>query len=78
MSPTTAVVLIGIIVAAGRWSENKPMDIQIVIGVLFLAIALSVMAEANPQVGKGFSYLILVTVVLRYAIPITSKLGLSK
>lgn len=78
MNPTTAVVLIGLIVTAGRWAEDKPMSISVVVGVAILAIALSVLSETNPKLGSSFTLLILVTVVLRYTIPITTKLRLSK
>lgn len=77
MTPLNSAVLTGLTVTLGLWSENKKLSINIVVGVTVLAVFLSVLESSRADLARAFGTLILVGAVLRYAIPITSKLGLT-
>jgi hypothetical protein len=77
MSPMNAVLLSAVIVIAGRWSQNKPLDIKLVVAGAFIAIVLSVMSEANDKFARQFALLILISLVFVYGPTIFAKTGLT-
>jgi len=72
---TTSAVTTGVIVIAGRWSLNQPIDIRVVTGGLFLAMSLSVLTQINENLAGTFGMSILIAALLMYSIPIATKLG---
>lgn len=75
MDTTTSVVATGVVVTAGRWSQDKDIPFRIFIGFGFLAIFLAVMASGNQKLAEQFGALILVAACMTYAVPIGKKLG---
>ena len=76
MNTTTAAVLTGAVVYAGRWSEDKDLDVRVAIGTAGIALILSVIAQGNEKLGQQFGVLILVAAAFKYIPNITKKLGL--
>lgn len=70
-----AVVLTGVIVAVGRWADDKPIDSKLLVGAAGTAVALSVLSQMNEKLGSQFALLILVAAALVYGIPVASKLS---
>lgn len=78
MNTTSSVVLTGLVVTAGQWSENKQVPIKTFVGVGVFAIFLAAIGEANALLAQQFGTLVLVTALLYYAIPIGKGLGYVK
>jgi hypothetical protein len=78
MDTTTSAVTSGLIVVAGRWAQGKGLDAKVLLGAGFMAIGLTVLASINEPLARGFSVLVLVSVLLTYGIPIFKKAGLAK
>lgn len=75
MDTTTAVVATGVVVTAGRWSEDKDIPFRIFVGFGFLAIMLAVLSSTNEKLAESFAALVLVSAALLYAVPIAKKIG---
>lgn len=78
MNSTSSVVLTGVVVGAGRWANDKPITITVVVSVTFLAIILAVMSEADADFGSKMGLLVLVAAVFTYGPAIVKKAGLVK
>jgi hypothetical protein len=78
MDTTTSAVATVVITAAGRWAQNKPFSMKLVVALLILALSLSALESANEQLAKKFAVLILVAALLANVIPITKKMGFTK
>lgn len=78
MNTKTTVVGTAGIVALSRWTNDKPLDMKIVVGVLAVALALAVMTEVNAPLAENFGTLIFVTALLLYLPGVASGLGLTK
>lgn len=70
MNVTSIILLAGILVVAGQWAQGKNLDIKIGIGVAFVAIALSAMAQANQELAVQFAWLIFVGAFVFNGIPL--------
>lgn len=75
MDTTTAVVATGVVVTAGRWSEDKDIPFKIFVGFGFLAIFMAVLSSTNQKLAETFAVLVLVSAALMYAVPIAKKIG---
>jgi hypothetical protein len=75
MDSTTSVIATGMVVALGRWSQEKKVDSKVVVGVGTTALFLALMSAENPKLGSQFATLILVSAVLVYGVPIGQKLS---
>lgn len=75
MDTTTAAVTTGVVVAAGRWSQEKKVDAKIFVGTGIVAIFLAVIASNNEKLASQFAVLILVSAVLMYGVDIGKKIG---
>ena len=76
MDTTTAVVAAVVIVTVGQWAEkNGSVSIKLVVGMMVLAIMLSMLDSANPKLAKQFAVLVLVGAAFTYTLPIADKLG---
>lgn len=78
MDTTTSALLTGLIVTGGQVANGKGISIKVVIAVLFLAMILSLMSNANDTLARKFGILILVGATFAYAPAIVDKLGLGK
>jgi hypothetical protein len=78
MNTTNAVVGVGIITVAGRWSQEKPLDIKVAIGVGALALFLAAFNESYPELASKFAVLVLVAALFLYGPAIAKKAGLTK
>jgi len=76
MDTTTSVVAAVVIVTAGQWAEEDgTVSIKLVVGMMVLAIMLSMLDSANEKLAKQFATLILVGAAFTYTLPISEKLG---
>ena len=73
MNTTNAAVGAGVLVTVGRWSEGDTLSVRVVVGVVFLAIILSILP---PKVANPFAALVLVAVAFRYLPGVIAKTGL--
>ena len=78
MNTTNAVVGVGILTVAGRWSQNKPLDIRVGIGIGALALFLAAFNDSYPELAGKFTVLILLSAVFLYGPAIAKKSGLIK
>lgn len=78
MNTTNAVLMTGLIVVAGRWSSDKPLDIKLAVGTAGLALFLAVLNSNSPELASKFAVLILVGAVFMYGPGIAKKAGLIK
>lgn len=79
LDTTTAAVATGVIVTVGQWAKkDEGPKIKVIVGMLFLAYFLSILAASNEKLASQFAVLILTGVIFVYAIPITKKLGFTK
>lgn len=74
MNTTNMAVASGALVMVGRWSQDKGMDVRIVVGVVVLAILLS--ALPDPVAGP-MAALILTAVLFTYGPGIIKKTGIA-
>ena len=75
---TTSAVATATIATVGTWAEGKGVNMKTVVGGAVLAIFLALISAANDQLGRQFAVLILVAALMRYAVPISKKLGYTK
>jgi len=54
-----------VIVVAGRWSQDKQIDTNLVIGGLLAAVMLTALETANPKMGQTFAFLLLLAAVYK-------------
>lgn len=76
MTVTTSVAATAALVVAGRFAQSKPVDIKIAVGAGALAISLSVINSASPELASRFALLILVIATYLYVPSIAKKTGL--
>lgn len=74
MNTTNAAVTAGALTVLGRWSEGDSLSVRIVVGVVTLALMLSVLPE---KVGRPFAWLIVFAVLFRYGTSIVEATGLA-
>ena len=75
---TETALLTGTVVIVGRWAEDEDLSMRVIVGSVFLAVGLTVVGMINDKLAQGFGILILVTALLRYALPIIKKAGFAK
>lgn len=78
MNTTNSAVLTGVVVTTGRWAEGKGVSIRVVTGAVILAVSLAVLGDVNSSFAEAMGALILVVAVMRYAVPIITKTGVTK
>jgi hypothetical protein len=72
VNTTSSTMLTGALVVAGRWTEGKPVDAKVVVGVVVLVVALAAMPE---ELSKPFALLILLAATFRYGLPLAQKVS---
>jgi len=75
MNPTTSAALTGVIVAAGHWSKGKKLPIEVIVGIMFVAIFLALMGEANEKFAGQFGLLIVAGSLFVYGTDIFKNLN---
>lgn len=73
MNTTNAAVGTGVIVTLGKWANDEPLNVGIVIGSAVFAVALAVLPEPLDQ---RFALLVVVIAGLHYGPVIAMKTGL--
>lgn len=76
MSPVLASVLVGAITTFGKWARGKSLDIDTVVGIVVLAICLTLIEQVNEKLAKAFSLLAVIAVALAHAGVIIDATGL--
>jgi hypothetical protein len=66
------------VVTIGRWADDKPLDLKVVVGGTVLMFGLAFMHSANAEFADKFALFIFIVALFKYAVPITKKLGLVK
>lgn len=72
---TTLILLSGVTVAFGRWSQNKSFDFKTTVAVLVLIILMSIFSTFAPEVATPLSAIVLVAVLLNYGPSIFKHIG---
>lgn len=75
MKPLTVVGLSFAVAVAGTWSQSKTITTRQIVGGAFLAIAISVMAEAQPKLAQQFSWLLLASSAGAYGTDLFTAVG---
>jgi hypothetical protein len=78
MDPVPAAFVTGAVATLGRWSKGKPIDIRLVVGIVFMAIMLAGLAQINRPLSRSFGVLVVVSTLLVYGRDIVKKAGLTK
>lgn len=78
MNTKTTVIGTAGIVAFAKWSDDKKVDMKMVVGLMFVALALAVLAEVNAPLADQFGTVIFITALLLYFPTVTKGLGLTK
>lgn len=76
-STTNAVVLTGVIVTAGKWAQDEPLSMRIVVGGTALAVSLAAMNEGAPELASKFATLVVVIAAFMYLPAIAYRAGLT-
>lgn len=72
---TTAVVATAAIVAAGRWAQEKPIDVSIAIGAAAFGIGLSLIAAADAKIASQFAFMVAFLAAVVYLPSLVDKIG---
>lgn len=78
MNPVLASLLVGGMTTVGRWAKGKGLTADTVVGVVFLALSLSLIEQANEKLSRAFGLLVVVAVAIVYAPIIIDATGLAK
>lgn len=65
------VLMSGAVVIVGRWTQGKRLDVPAVAAVFVLALMITLMAEVDERVARGFAILVLIAVTYTYGRDIT-------
>lgn len=75
MKASTSMTLIAAIALAGRWSEDKKLDMRVVIGLAVMAVLLSILVEWDAELADQFGVLILLGAGFIYLPRLVKGLG---
>jgi len=64
MNPIPAAILTATITTLGRWAKGKGMTVDTVVGLVFLAVFLAALEQANAKLARAFGALIVVSVAI--------------
>ena len=78
MDTGTAVVATGLVVALGHWTQNKPLDVKVFVGVGVYAVSLALIQQGSPELASQFALLVLLTALFFYVVPIARKMGFTR
>lgn len=66
MDTTSWLLLAGVVVIAGKWSQGKGMDVPAVIALTLIAAMIAIMAQVQPKIANLMTVLVVVVVTLTY------------
>lgn len=75
MSTTNWVIGTGAVVAAGRWADDQPLTVNIVIGVGVFSVALALLNNADSGLANKYALAVFIMALFRYLPGIVQKLG---
>lgn len=75
MNTTNWLLLAGVIVVAGKWSQGQSITPKTVIAVTLLALMVGILQDVDAELANAFTLLILTAVVLGNLEPILEKLN---
>jgi hypothetical protein len=78
MNPVVTAVVVGVMTTLGRWARGKSLDINTVVGVVVLAVILSIIDAANGKLARTFGVLVIVGVGLAHLPIILKATGMTK
>lgn len=78
MRTTTVIVVTGIVLVAGRWSEGKSLTDSFGVGAFVVLLGIAIMNAMSETLALAFSVLILITSLLRYGLSISRGIGWSQ
>lgn len=78
MNTNNLVVGTAAVVVAGRWAQDKPLNIGVVVGGGFLALGLAFLNEASPVLASRFAILVFVVATFMYVPAIAKSVGLTR
>ena len=73
-----AVPVVGTIaiVTLGRWADDKYIDMRYVVGSGVYATIVAFLEQGNSKLASQIAWLVFVSALLIYTIPVAGKLGL--
>ena len=78
MSPVVTAIVVGIMTTLAKWSRDKPLSIDVVVGVVVLALTLSLIEQGNEKLARAFGALVVIAVALVHAPIVLDATGLTK
>lgn len=78
MDTTSWLLLAGLVVVAGRWSQGKGMDVPAVVALTLVAAMVAILAQIQPKIANLMTILVVVVVTLTYGESILTKVRLAK
>lgn len=76
MTPVITAVVVATMTVLGRWARGKTLSIDVVVGVVVMAIALAIIETGNEKLAKAFATLIVVGVAFAHVPAILNATGL--
>lgn len=77
-SSVVTAIAVGVITYLGRVARGKQMSIDLVVGIAGLAVALALVEEADKNLAKKFSALVIIGVLLAHWQIIVEKAGFTE
>ena len=75
MNTTQTVVVTGLIVVAGRWQKQEPIDVSIAVGGATLAVGLGILSNFNEPFARLMGYAVLLAALYAYLPGLIRALG---
>jgi len=76
MKPVNTALIVGTITTLGRWARGESLTITTVVGVVGIAVMLSVIDQFSSSLARAFGVLILVSTAAVFVPDIVKKSGL--
>lgn len=78
MNTNTYVIGTVAVAVAGRWAEDKPLDVRVAVGAAGYAIGLALINTADSGVASKIALAVMLTALFRYVPAIVTKTGIVK
>lgn len=73
---TTSTLLAGSVIVIGRLVNGQGVSQRVVVGIIGSGLFLSLIGQADAELGQAFGMLVLLSAVFVYAVPVLRKTGL--
>lgn len=67
MNPVVAAIVVAATTTIGRWARGKTLSVDIVVGLMGIAIALTIIDQVNKELAKAFGVLAVVATLVAHA-----------